>query len=345
MRALLLAAGMGTRLRPLTELLPKCLIPIQGYPLIEYWLAALIKAGITDITINIHYLHELVIKYIEASSYKKFITLCYEETLLGTAGTVRIQGMSDCNSPVMLIHADNLCSFSMKAFMAAFEDRQSASDLTMMTFKTDKPSSCGIVECDSDGLVTNFHEKVDSQPGNLANGALYIFDNKVMEFIDNLGCNPLDFSTQVLPGFIGRINTWHNSVYHRDIGTVESFLLAQAEYTSFNYSVSSNSFWQGFWIDHEHENLLIFGQLLSEGLQSKLWDVDLKGFSNSKNKSTCKDHTVLLQREYDYASLSEFRSQNRNHPKTLLLGLVSKDFDEEMLHHLGFVNIIIICRY
>ena len=72
----------------------------------------------------------------------------------------------------------------------------------MMTFRTPTPSTCGIVELDSKGIVTNFYEKVLEPPGNLANGAVYLFESEVLDWImDNDTLN--DFSTEVLPQFIG----------------------------------------------------------------------------------------------------------------------------------------------
>ena len=105
--------------------------------------------------------------------------------------------------------------------------------ITMMTFITDTPHSCGIVEEDSAGIVQAFHEKVDSPPGNHANGAIYIFDQEVLSFLKSIKSNLVDISTEVLPNFIGRINTFHNSDYLRDIGTQES--LHQAEQDIIKY--------------------------------------------------------------------------------------------------------------
>ena len=130
----------------------------------------------------------------------------------------------------MLIHADNLSLFDVSAFMDRFYSRANNIDITMMTFFTDDPQTCGIVELDEEGVVIAFHEKVEIPPGNLANAAVYILAPVVLNFIASLGKEVLDFSTEVLPHFIGRINTYHNSVYHRDIGNMESLQLAQAEY-------------------------------------------------------------------------------------------------------------------
>ncbi len=100
----------------------------------------------------------------------------------------------------------------------------------MMTFDTTAPETCGIVELDDDDVVRAFHEKVKNPPGNLANGAVYIVSPVVMEFLAGLGKEVIDFSTEVLPHFMGRINTFHNRTYHQDIGTVESLLIARKEY-------------------------------------------------------------------------------------------------------------------
>jgi mannose-1-phosphate guanylyltransferase len=100
----------------------------------------------------------------------------------------------------------------------------------MMTFRTDQPSACGIVELDTDGVVRAFHEKVENPPGNLANGAVYVLGPEVVDYIASLGKEVIDFSTEVLPHYMGRINTFLNNIYHRDIGNLDSLALAQVEY-------------------------------------------------------------------------------------------------------------------
>ena len=99
----------------------------------------------------------------------------------------------------------------------------------MMTFTAETPQSCGIVETDARDMVVAFHEKIANPPGNRANGAVYIFEPSVIDFIAQLGKPVADISTEVLPAYMGRIFTFHNADYHRDIGTLESFSLAQVE--------------------------------------------------------------------------------------------------------------------
>lgn len=230
MRALLLAAGLGTRLRPLTNSMPKCLVEIGGRPLLDYWFELLAKGGISEILVNLHYLPDAVEKYLLSCPYPVTINSVYEEKLLGTGGTLLGNRDFFGEEPVMLIHADNLSLFDMQAFIERFETRKPGIEITMMTFDADVPESCGIVELDSDGVVIGFHEKVENPPGNLANAAVYILSPAVLKFLSGLGKEEIDFSTEVLPHFMGRINAFHNGVYHRDIGTMESLAAARAEF-------------------------------------------------------------------------------------------------------------------
>ncbi len=230
MRALLLAAGLGTRLRPITNSVPKCLVEINGRPLLDYWIELLSDGGIVDILINLHHLPKAVRSYVESCRYPVKITTVYEEQLLGTGGTLLRNKDFFQNQASMLVHADNLSSFDVRAFIQRYEKRGKGIEITMMTFRTPEPEACGIVELDERGVVVAFHEKARNPPGNLANGAVYVVSPSVMDFLAGLGKGTIDFSTEVLPHFMGRINTFHNDIYHRDIGTVESLLAAQIDF-------------------------------------------------------------------------------------------------------------------
>lgn len=230
MRALLLAAGFGTRLRPLTDTVPKCLVEVNGRPLLDYWLGLLSAGGVTHALVNLHYFPDAVRAFLDGSAYPIEIAMVYESVLLGTAGTVLKNRAYFQQEPIMLIHADNLSFFDVREFMEKFERRPEGVDITMMTFRTDAPETCGIVELDKDGVVQAFHEKVKSPPGNLANGAVYILSPAVVDYIASLGKEIADFSLNVLPHYLGRINTYHNGTYHRDIGTLQSLMAARAEY-------------------------------------------------------------------------------------------------------------------
>lgn len=243
MRALLLAAGLGTRLKPLTNYLPKCLIPIHGRPLLDYWLEALVSHGVTEIVINTHYFSPLVVDYVNRSSWADKVAMVHEERLLGTGGTILANRRFFHEEPFLVAHADNLTIFDPFAFFKRHKERPVEAKLTMMVFDTPDPKSCGIVGLDPRGLVTSFHEKVASPPGNLANAAVYILEPDVLDFMKSLHKAEIDFSTEVIPHFLGRIATYRNASYHRDIGTVQSWVEAHADFPALTPSSANAEAW------------------------------------------------------------------------------------------------------
>ena len=247
--ALLLAAGLGTRLKPLTNTWPKCLMPIHNRPLLEYWFSNMKKIGIDSILVNTCYLSESVNDFISGSNYKDRVKITYEESLLGTAGTIRENSEFFNDNNILLAHADNWsCCNYLEFLNYHYNLRPKNTLITMMTFESEEPSSCGIIELNEKGIVVGFHEKVDNPPGNLANAAVYLLDPRVVKWIKN---NPDvdDFSTQVLPHFIGKIATWKNEEIHRDIGTIDMLIKAQTDKCNWIELGEINS-WQKNFIKH-----------------------------------------------------------------------------------------------
>jgi len=230
MRALLLSAGFGKRLRPLTDDIPKCLVEINGVPLLEYWLKMLTDAGVRQILVNLHYKAEKVTDFITKSKYKQFVTLVYEERLLGTGGTLLKNANFFLGDSIMLIHADNLSLFNIQKFIQRHQNRPPRTEITMMTFTTPTPESCGIVELDDNDIVKAFYEKSINPPGNLASAALFILEPSVLNFVNQFKKEELDFSADIVPHYIGQIYTYYNFTYHRDIGTIESLDIARKEF-------------------------------------------------------------------------------------------------------------------
>ena len=223
MRAMLLAAGLGTRLRPLTDTIPKCMVPIKGVPLLGIWLERLTRAGMGPFLVNTHYLAEQVEAYIETSPYREQVSLVHESELKGTAGTL-IENLDFFQGEDgLLIHADNYCLADFRAFLLAHQQRPLECVMTMMTFRTDDPSSCGIVELDERGVVVAFHEKVAAPPGNLANGAVYILSSELLARLHKDMRNVKDFSNKVLHHFVGRIYHYETTEVFVDVGTPERY--------------------------------------------------------------------------------------------------------------------------
>lgn len=227
MKALLLAAGFGTRLRPLTDTLPKCLVPIRGKPLLHIWLERLSSAGIGPFLINTHYLSEQVEAFVNTSPFKNQIELVHEKQLLGTAGTLRNNIDFFENRDGLLIHADNYCLADLKKFIEAHETRPAACMMTMMSFTTNQPEKCGILQTNDHGILTDFFEKVENPPGNEANGAIYCLSKQLICLMKREFINTTDFSTEIIPKLLGKIFTHHTNKILIDIGSPVQYEMAQ----------------------------------------------------------------------------------------------------------------------
>lgn len=205
-------------------------MPIHGQPLLDYWLEHIFDANFDRVLINTHWLPEKVEAHVLASQWRELIDIVYEPVLLGTGGTVLANRHWLGDEPFLLAHADNLTDFDVAGFRRQHERRPAGCAMTMLAFRTDVPKTCGILELDGDGLVQAFHEKVEDPPGNLANGAVYLCEPEVVNFIASRGKTVVDFSTEVIPHFLGRIQAYETSGYHRDIGSVAALALAEQEF-------------------------------------------------------------------------------------------------------------------
>lgn len=236
MRGVLLAAGLGTRLRPITDSIPKCLVPIQGRPLLEYWFELLFESGnIERLLLNLHYFPHAVMEYVKNCRWSERVDLVFEEELLGTGGTIWANRDWFGSEAFFVAHADNLTLFDPKKFHERHSGRPNCCQITMMTFDTDVPEKCGIVEV-RDGIVSAFHEKVLNPPGNRANGAVYMFEPEIIDHLASFNRSFIDISADVLPDYLGKIWTFHNDLYHRDIGSPESLAKAELEFPGLDSS-------------------------------------------------------------------------------------------------------------
>ncbi len=226
LKAVLLAAGIGSRLRPLTEATPKCLVPIAGRPLLDYWFDALGRAGVYDVLINTHHLAEQVRAYIgEVNRAGPFhVVETFEPQPLGPAGTVHAnRAWMDDADYCLIIYADNLSDVDLKEitrFHVSHDD-----PITMMLFHAPEPKRSGIAELDADGRVISFVEKPKRPTSNLANAGLYVVDASAYRRIADM--NVFDFGFDVLPRLVGQMRGWTCKGYHRDIGNLGA--LRQAE--------------------------------------------------------------------------------------------------------------------
>jgi len=222
-RALLLAAGLGTRLRPLTDTTPKCLVPIKGKPLLDIWCEALLAAGVTKLLINLHYKSEQVQQHVESSKFSELVETIYEPSLLGTAGTLLANRKFFEDQDGILLHADNYCEANISELISAHESRPSNCDLTMLAFRTSTPETCGILEVAKNQILQKMYEKSSDDHGNLANAAFYILSKKLIGELKD----ETDFSNEVIPKYFGKTLVVETSETFIDIGTPESYAHAQ----------------------------------------------------------------------------------------------------------------------
>ncbi len=219
-KALLLAGGLGTRLRPITETTPKCLVPVAGRPMLDYWYDSLEKARVRDVLLNNHHLAAQVRAHIARTNATRALTVteAYEPQLLGSAGTVHAnRAWADDADEVIVIYADNLSDVDLAAML---EFHRSHNDpMTMLLFRTAYPEQCGIATLDGDRIV-DFVEKPENPASDLANAGLYVLDADAWREIADM--DVFDFGFDVLPAFVGRMRGFEHTGYHRDIGNKEA---------------------------------------------------------------------------------------------------------------------------
>jgi mannose-1-phosphate guanylyltransferase len=226
-KAFLLAAGLGTRLRPITDSTPKCLVEIGGRPLLDIWLDMLAKAGVDEVLVNTHHLAGMVQAHVARRVVSPVVRMSNEPVLLGSAGTLMANRDFVADEDMFLvINADNLTDFDLDVLIAAH--RASAAIATLSVFRSPRPSECGIVEV-SAGRVVGFVEKPSDPPGDLANAGMYAFHPTVIDEIQ--GPPPRDIGFDLLPRLVGRAAAVAlDGCYFLDIGTTAALERARDEW-------------------------------------------------------------------------------------------------------------------
>ncbi len=231
MKAFLLAAGLGTRLRPLTDETPKCMLPVGGTPLLGIWLDALAQAGVDEVLVNAHHLPHIVLSYAVVHADKKIlIRTAQEPELLGSAGTIIAnRDYIEDEEFFLVCYADGLTNFPLANLINSHHEH--APIATIVTNRVDNPRAAGILEVDENGIMTSFTEKPEHPYSNLANAGIYAFSPAVLDKIP-VGSGPLDIGLDLLPRLIGRARVLPITGYYRDIGNPESYQKALEEWAT-----------------------------------------------------------------------------------------------------------------
>ncbi|MGH8835781.1 MAG: nucleotidyltransferase family protein [Actinomycetes bacterium] len=227
MKAFLLAAGLGTRLRPITDTTPKCLVEIGGRSLLDIWLDALAKAGVHEVLVNTHHLADAVEAHVARRPIPPVVRLSHEPVLLGSAGTLLANRDFVADDDMFLVvNADNLTDFDLGVLIDAH--RAAAEIATLSVFHTARPTECGIVELAEDRVV-GFVEKPAQPRSDLANAGMYAFHPTVLDEIPEP--LPRDIGFDLLPRLVGRARAVAlDDCYFLDIGTPAALERARDEW-------------------------------------------------------------------------------------------------------------------
>jgi mannose-1-phosphate guanylyltransferase len=225
-KAFLLAAGIGSRLRPITDTIPKCMIPVGGQPLLGIWLDAFDRAGVGEVLVNLHHLPDVVRRYLEGRAGTPTVRTFFEPELLGSAGTLAAnRAWVEGEEMFLACNADNLTDFDLRTLVEAH--RKHGEMATLTVFHSERPSAGGVVELDAAGTVTGFTEKPARPASDLVNAGMYAFRPDVL---DMLGPPPADIGYHLLPRLVGRAKGVLVEDYLRDLGTVDAYERAQQEW-------------------------------------------------------------------------------------------------------------------
>jgi len=228
MKAFLLTAGLGSRLHPFTQNSPKCLVPIAGKPLLDWWFLAMQKVGVTEVLINLHHLPDMVMEHVNALDTSIKVQFSYEPVLLGSAGTLVANKSFVANEKSFFIfYGDNLTNTNLSG-LHDFHTAQSH-NFTMALFETNDPKNCGIVTIDFYGTVQDFEEKPAHPTSNLANAGLYVASPSVIDLIDPAK-TPADIGFDLLPLLVNKMSGYKINDYLIDIGTHKNLEKARQDW-------------------------------------------------------------------------------------------------------------------
>jgi mannose-1-phosphate guanylyltransferase len=224
MKAFLLAGGLGTRLRPLTDHLPKCLLPIRGTPMLQIWFQLFYQYGIDEVLINVHSHGDAVRRFLERSENGFQVRLFTETTLLGSAGTVLANRDWIRNEgSFWIFYADVLTTTNLDRMLDFHNEHGQIA--TIGVYQVPDPSRCGVVQVDRGGIVRKFVEKPIQPKGNLAFTGLMVGTPELLDLIPDKDC--ADFGFDVLPCGCGRTAAYRVRDFLIDVGTPENYRKAQ----------------------------------------------------------------------------------------------------------------------
>ncbi len=226
-KAMIMAAGVGSRLEPITNIVPKPLVPIANIPAMDILVKHLVSFGINDIIANTFYKADDIKEHYEQNSCGANIEFLKETELSGTAGGVKkCQFFFEKGQDFIIMSGDGLTDINI--FEAYNSHKKSNAIATIVTkdVKHSEVSKYGIIVPDKNGFVDSFQEKpsIKEAKSNLANTGIYIFNYEIFNYIP--GNSFYDFAKNVFPSLMKagiKINTYTHRGYWSDIGSIEQY--------------------------------------------------------------------------------------------------------------------------
>ena len=223
-KAFLLAAGRGTRLRPLTDTIPKCLVPIRGIPMLEIWLEVCRRAGIDEVLINLHTHADAVRSVLERRNQDIRVQLSEEPVLLGSAGTLlENREWIAQESSFWILYGDVLTAADLRKMFDFHSVRRPLATIGLN--QVEDPGRCGVVSFDEDFVVREFVEKPAYPSGNWVFSGLMLATPELLQRIPRR--LPVDLGFDVLPKLVGHMLGYPIRDFLIDVGTMKNFHAAQ----------------------------------------------------------------------------------------------------------------------
>ncbi len=227
-KAMIMAAGLGTRLHPLTGRTAKPMVPILNRPVMEHMLRLLRRHGVHDVVANLHYHPERIREYFgDGSAFGVSLRYNVEVDLLGTAGGVGAFRSYLRDGTFVVVSGDGLTDIDLTAFVAAH--RAAGGVATMAVKRVDDPSLYGVVVHDDERRVKGFQEKPAREDAlsDLCNCGIYAFEPEIFDEVPDGGF--VDWAKDVFPALLKRgapIFAWPLETYWNDVGNIEQYRLS-----------------------------------------------------------------------------------------------------------------------
>lgn len=225
-KAMIMAAGVGSRLDPLTKSVPKPLVPVANRPVMDILVENLKSIGVKDVVSNTHYLAEKIINRYENINFGVNFKFIKEDTLSGTAGGLKkCQFFFDKDDEFLVLSADGLSNADLQKGIDMHRKSGAIATIGIKEIPHEEVSHFGVVVTDETGYITEFQEKpsVEDAKSNFINTGIYVFDYRIFDYIPE---NTFyDFAKNVFPNLLKdhEINTFVIDNYWTDIGTLEQY--------------------------------------------------------------------------------------------------------------------------